>query len=314
MIVIRLKGGLGNQMFQYAFGKGLAKQWNDDLMFSVEFSPVRLRGCTPRKLELEAFDLKLKKYTNRILNNHLLSPILQKCSGSSILGKISEVDSRFWIGVLRSSGRYPKLVIERNGAYNPSLFNERFDAIFDGYWGSWKYFSNVEEELKQDFQLKDMPDVCKNILDTIQNEESVSVHVRRGDYLTIPSCSVLSDSYYFNSFKHIKSRLENPKYIVFGEDADWAIKNLKIPDAEYVNLPKGTSPAVDMILMSKCKHNIIANSSYSWWSAWLNRNPRKIVLYPKPWFKGIDASDDVIMPGWEAIDSSFLDLHHSTSE
>ena len=169
----------------------------------------------------------------------------------------------------------------------------------DGFWQSDKYFLKYESEIRKDFSFPSFTDrVNINLLSEIINSNSVSIHIRRGDYIQMnsaieshPLCSI---KYYQSAISKIKEIIEKPKFYFFSDDIEW-VKNqfFSVENAIFVNHNKGKDSYKDMQLMANCKHNIIANSSFSWWGAWLNPNPKKIVIAPKNWFKdtSIDTSD-----------------------
>lgn len=171
--------------------------------------------------------------------------------------------------------------IEKAGSY----------VYLDGYWQSEKYFKSVEELIRKDFAFKDILSLENKILsDKIINENSVSIHVRRGDYIANEitndfhgSCSI---AYYKNCINYIQSNVTDPCFFIFSDDPKWVTEHLKIENAQmiFVTHNSGDNHYLDMRLMSICKHNIIANSSFSWWGAWLNENPCKIVIAPDKWF------------------------------
>ncbi|HIP25044.1 MAG TPA: alpha-1,2-fucosyltransferase, partial [Archaeoglobus profundus] len=152
-----------------------------------------------------------------------------------------------------------------------------------GYWQTEKYFSDIRTDILKDFTVKEKnTEIVDNYLKQINNSNSVSIHVRRGDYLNHPDIGVLDISYYKNAIEYIYNKVENPTFYIFSNDISWCEKNLDfIDDKIIINNTK--SEIEDISLMKNCKYNIIANSSFSWWSAWLNINPSKIIIAPKIW-------------------------------
>jgi hypothetical protein len=153
------------------------------------------------------------------------------------------------------------------------------DVFYKGYWQSPKYFDFVADEIRRDFRiaLKLLPDDSR-LLSDIQSCESVSVHFRRTDYLNSPNEKGLA--YYRQALEELKRRVKNPHLFAFSDDIEWVKENFR-PDAPVTYVDGVRDQGVDLELMRNCKHNIIANSSFSWWGAWLNENPQKIVLTPK---------------------------------
>ena len=171
-----------------------------------------------------------------------------------------------------------------------------------GYWQSEKYFKSINETILNDFQLNIQPDNYHiNLANQINNCNSVSVHVRRGDYLEDEKINsvhgILNNLYYYSSIELITTLVGEPHLFFFSDDIDWVKNNfyLQFPhtfiDKDFLN-----KDSKDMWLMTQCKHNIIANSSFSWWGAWLNKNQDKIVIAPKNWFQNPKMNSDNIVP------------------
>jgi hypothetical protein len=187
--------------------------------------------------------------------------------------------------------------------YHPEVFNIKKSAYYMGYWNSEYYFQNVKEEVKHSFQFFEFED-CKNkeLQLLITKTNSVSVHIRRGDYLINETNkgiygNICTLQYYYNCIKWINKHVNNPKYFIFSDDLPWCKENLYIEGAIYIDWNNGVNNHMDMHLMSLCKHNILANSSFSWWSGWLNNNPRKIVLIPPFFFNPlIKFNMDTLVP------------------
>ena len=174
-----------------------------------------------------------------------------------------------------------------------------------GYWQSEKYFSFIEEKIKAEFTFKiEIDDINKKYLEEMNKVESISLHVRRGDYLSSPSLNVCTEKYYENAITYFRERIENPIFFVFSNDIEWCRQNINGKDIKYINVNKGERSYNDMRLMSACKHNIIANSSFSWWGAWLNSNAQKIIVAPNKWInnsKNVSESD-IIPEKWKKIE------------
>ena len=171
--------------------------------------------------------------------------------------------------------------------YDNAVF-EQNSVIFNGTWQAEAYFKNIKETLQQEFVFK-MPTDNENkaAIKKIDSCNAVSIHIRRGDYLTShwgKSLAVIKDlSYYNRSIAYINERVENPHYFIFSDDIQWVKENLQLPNCTYIGHNSDKKSYVDMYLMSLCKHNIIANSTFSWWGGWLNKNGNKIVIMPEKW-------------------------------
>lgn len=176
--------------------------------------------------------------------------------------------------------RYKNKVLAKNVGY------------FDGYWQHENYFKEIREILLKELTLKNGFDIKNsNILTQIQNTESVSIHIRRGDYVSLNYNIQDSLSYYYQAINIISEKIKSPTYFIFSDDIDWVKENLKINgQVIYVNNNEEYQAAKDMLLMSHCKMNIIANSTFSWWSAWLNTNTDKIVIAPKDWIPNLQSN------------------------
>ena len=155
-----------------------------------------------------------------------------------------------------------------------------------GYWQSEKFFKDISDEIRKDFSFpKFTSEKNLEILKLIKSYNSVSIHIRRGDYLQNRGFNGLAPlEYYQKAIEYIKNKIENPHFFIFSNDIEWCRKNLSIENSYYIDWNRGEESYRDMQLMSLCKHNIIPNSTFSWWGAWLNKNPNKIVIAPEKWF------------------------------
>lgn len=291
MIVSQLTGGLGNQMFQYALGRTLA--YRNGGKFGYYFqNPYGV--VSPR-----AFALKIFKLNGVLLSNH---EYLIKLNGDK--KPIKLIKQLFKLPVQKPY----LLVSEKNFKFDNSIFDLKDNIILSGYWQSEKYFVNIKKEILKDFIFKTSELGVRNrmLLKAILYNNSISIHIRRGDYVSDKNTNqfhgVLSPHYYKSAIEIIKKRIKKPMFFFFSDDPQWAKKNLKIDNSVYIDWNTGQDSWKDMALMSHCKHNIIANSSFSWWGAWLNQNDNKTVIGPKRWFqdKSID-TQDLIPKKWRII-------------
>ena len=182
-----------------------------------------------------------------------------------------------------------RIVQEPHYHFSADFFKIKKDAYLQGYWQSEKYFYDIRDILLNELTLKFDPDRDnKKHLKDIINSESVSIHVRRGDYVKNPHTrayhGICSLDYYKRALKKIGSLVENPKYYVFSDDPDWTKENLKIKGKVVFIINNSNKEYEDLRLMRACKHNIIANSTFSWWGAWLGEYKNKIVIAPEKWF------------------------------
>jgi hypothetical protein len=176
-----------------------------------------------------------------------------------------------------------------------------------GYWQSEKYFSSVEAEIRKDFTFnKPLIDRNLELSAKMATCGSISLHIRRGDYVSDAQTSAILGvcplDYYRNAVAYVADRVANPQFFVFSDDIEWARENLGLDHpSEYIDHNRGAESYCDMQLMSKCRHHIIANSSFSWWGAWLNPHADKIVVAPKRWFAGSLDSTDLVPQTWTRL-------------
>ena len=282
-------GGLGNQMFQYAAGRRLTHLHRTELKLDLSWFDSILAVETKRQYELGAFNIQ----------EHFASP---------------EESVQFREGLLlRRFGflfpfRKQRHILEQHYHCDPDILNLPDNVYLEGYWQSPKYFSDIQDIIQAEFTVRAEPDGDnRRMAEEIADSESVAVHVRRGDYVSNPATSnrhgICSMEYYNTAVKTIFDRVKQPRFFVFSDDPDWAGENLLWIAPGAIIDQNGLDKAFeDMRLMSLCKHHIIANSSFSWWSAWLSKNPEKIVIAPKQWFKDNNMSaDDLIPEKWTRL-------------
>ena len=232
MIIIKLMGGLGNQMFQYAYGFALAKRRKTDLLLDMSFFNEK-KSVTPRIFELDQLCITQKNIGQK--------PFLT---------------------------RIPKI----GNKLKPFL------NYFEGYFQSEKHFADFAAEIRKEFQFKKKLQISEG--------NTVALHIRRGDYVKFADIHlVCTPAYYENAIAYVQSKVESPIFYVFSEDLEWVKQNINIPNnSVFVDYNPNLPSSHDMQFMSLCKHQIISNSSYSWWAAWLNQNQGKIVVAPDKWF------------------------------
>lgn len=274
--IIKFNGGLGNQMFQYAFGCALKEKFKTDVAFDFEFfeEVKKNDNVTSRVFEMGVFKVECKEATEENLAKI----------------KRPEFDSKFKNTLAK---RFPELFRinyvreKKNTVFDKNLLSKKYD-YFEGYFQNEKYFKHIRETLLKNFSLKvPLDNNNEQVLNKIKTTQAVSIHVRRGDYVNLDyvnkihgACSL---DYYKKAIDYISKHVEAPYFFLFSDDVEWVNQNLKIDfPHEIVNINDGKG-WFDMELMKHCKHNIIANSSFSWWAAWLNENPNKIIIAPKNW-------------------------------
>lgn len=279
MILVEVTGGLGNQMFQYACGKALAIRNNDRL--ALDFSWYE---------EQEERAFQLWRYAVKY----------EECKNAGLRSLRTARKLRRWGERIISGNRR---IREKFTGYDDSVFHAKGNLYLQGFWQSEKYFCDCKETIREEFCLvEQLDDENRAWADRIlQSRNAVSVHIRRGDYLTVPinqaTFEELSMDYYNNGLKIMESLLGEMNVFVFSNDLPWAKANLACnAPMFFVDANDENNGYKDMHLMSLCEHNIIANSTFSWWGAWLNRNRDKIVISPRKWFKREEMNHDDILP------------------
>ncbi len=268
VIVIRLLGGLGNQMFQYACARSLANHTGSRIILDTCLYD---HNVAYRKYELSVFAIKAD-----VLSDGILPQLPDELN-------VYEEDS--WC------------------TYEKGFYDTELPCFLIGYWQSWKYFQSIGENIRADFCFRDeliSPEV-KRFEMSLSQASSVGIHIRRTDYANNPQ-GILPLQYYQHAVEWIQHKVNDPVFYVFSDDPDWIESYFDIP--VQFQIIRGHSGMEDMYLMSRCQHNIIANSSFSWWAAWLNSNPDKMVIAPQKWLLGedLDVTDtDLIPPEWVCI-------------
>ncbi len=194
--------------------------------------------------------------------------------------------------------------MERFFHFDENVLNLVNDAYLDGYWQSERYFSDIVEQIRELFTVRKISHATLDMADRIRTDRSVSLHVRRGDYTYDENASqvfeVIPVRYYTEAIQYLEDRIDPFEIFLFRDDPAWARQNLSL--SGKITFVEGFSDVEDMWLMSRCDHNIIANSSFSWWVGWLNDNADKIVLAPTLWFKsGERDTKDLISDKWTKI-------------
>ena len=210
---------------------------------------------------------------------------------------------RLGMGVFRRKG----FIVEPHFHYWPEIKNVPRDCYLVGYWQSEKYFRSAALGIRADFTFKSsLANRNAELAEQIGQANAVSLHVRRGDYAKNPKTNathgLCSLDYYRAAIQYVSNRVEQPCFFIFSDDIAWVKDNLKIDfSCQYVDHNHGTKSYNDMHLMSLCQHHIIANSSFSWWGAWLNPSPEKIVIAPKKWFANKNNIKGLFPQGWVSL-------------
>jgi hypothetical protein len=197
---------------------------------------------------------------------------------------------------------------EQNTSFDANIFKSKKDVYLEGYWQTEKYFSRIKDTIFKAFTSKYTLDTGNlQISSSISACNAVSVHIRRGDYVSNPEYASMYGAcdidYYKRACTLINKQLVNPYYFIFSDDPEWTKARIDFfQPSLLISHNTGEHSYKDLLLMSLCKHNIIANSSFSWWAAWLNVNPNKIVIAPERWFNNKSlANQDILPDSWHKI-------------
>ncbi|RDB07693.1 alpha-1,2-fucosyltransferase [Runella aurantiaca] len=269
MIIVKLSGGLGNQLFQYALGRQLSIVNHTDLkMDTTNFSQPS--GGTTRTFALGSFNIHAAQ------------------ANKDEIKLLAGEPNRIFQRVRRKIGLMPIHYFKEPHFhfYQPVLSLQ--DGVYlDGYWQSEKYFAEIADRIREDLKpVGSFSNQYETFKQSIKQSVSVSVHIRRGDYTTtskanryLKPCEAL---YYQTAVEYLTKRISNLVFFVFSDDIEWAKAHIHFGfPMQYV---EGNSAQEDLLLIASCQHHIIANSTFSWWGAWLNPHPDKIVIAPQKWF------------------------------
>ncbi|MFA5531524.1 MAG: alpha-1,2-fucosyltransferase [Thiohalomonadaceae bacterium] len=292
-IIVQLMGGLGNQLFQYAVGRRIA-----------------VANAFSLKLDVSWFMYHPRWFKYRPYRPYSLNHFATLKDVASFV-EIAKLRGLTWAhlkdNLLRKVyvDRLPRkqtVVQERSVDFDPEILEVSSSTYLIGYWQSEKYFKEIEEIIRNEFTVITPPDPENaRIAYEIKETEAICIHVRRGDYITDlkakESLGLCSLDYYYRSIDYIMARVDKPHFYIFSDDPDWTQQYVTIDaPTTYVRNNPSDKNYEDLRLMTHCKHFIIANSSFSWWGAWLSSNRQKIVISPAQWFKGTKYCDDDRVP------------------
>ena len=272
---IILSGGLGNQMFQYAFFLSMKAKGKSCSLDTTLFQTNKMHNGFELK---SVFDIPDSPNQASALHS-LLIKMLRRYKPKSIL------------------------TIDEPYTFCPDALESKKSFLM-GDWLSPKYFESIKDVVVIAYRFHN---ICNKNVDTaneMHGNNSVSIHIRRGDYLKLPYYCVCNENYYRQAIEQIKDRVDNPIFYVFSNEPSWCdsfMKEFRV-NFKIVNWNQGKDSYQDMYLMTQCKHNIIANSTFSWWGAWLNNNTDKIIVAPSKWFK--NSEHNINCKEWLLIDTS----------
>ncbi len=298
MKIVKINGGLGNQMFQYAFARALEYRTGESVCIDISsyrkktsYGGIDLyhNGFELAKL----FDVPYREAPLNIVRRLSTQPdsVLKRFRRKYVTKKTHYIDKQF--------------------SYTPAVFDISGDCYFEGYWQTEKYFLPVRQAVIDAYKFV-LPLSAQNTeLLSSMPRPAVSIHVRRGDYLNSENLNVCTPEYFSGALEYIQSVADIRTVLVFSDDIGWCRENIRsIADTVFVDWNRGNDSWQDMAMMSACDCNVIANSSFSWWAAYLNQSRGKIVTAPKPWnMREVRSSDtyyrhnfaDIIPESWKRI-------------
>lgn len=282
MKIVRFLGGLGNQMFQYAFYLSLKNVFTDVKADIEGYQSYPLHNG----FEIEKiFGLNIAKADKLIVK--LYDPSFRQWTIRK-LRKVLSLSNTYY------QQKEPFLFDDR-------IYTDKSNKLYWGYWQNELYFKEIADLIRKSFSFK-APLNGKNrlIMEKIRTTNSIAIHVRRGDYVKDPLLGGICDySYYSNAINFISAKVSQPAFYIFSDDIAWCRQNLNLPSATYITDNTKENSYIDMQLMTYCNHIIIANSSFSWWAAWLNNNVNKIVIAPQKWINDSTiGTTNVTPPSW----------------
>ena len=297
MIKIKIQAGLGNQLFQYALARAIKEKTKKEVLLDLSFYTPNgvAKGDIVRGYELDKFNID-KNIKSSYKSTPKIQIILEK-----IIRRVLNLSSY---------------------VFYKRYLNPLDHSYIIGFRQSEKYFKDIEEIIKKEFTLKnkiedrDDQDISKNILKQIQDSKySISVNIRRGDYVNNPTTrnhhGLISKDYFIRGVEYINKNLnlerENTNIFIFSDDISWCEANLlELKDyGDIVFVSQNLEPVDSLYLISSCKSNVIANSSFSWWGAWLNTNSEKIIIAPKNWMKAYIDTKDLCPNEWIRLENKF---------
>lgn len=291
MKIVKFKGGLGNQLFQYAFLRYMeVVQGYEDIKADLGYY-----SATTADSIRQARILELKVQMDRASKADFKEILLLNHSGNFSSLKYK---AKLILEIIFNRKYY----FERSREYRSNIPFEH-KSYFDGYWQSWRYVYPISQHLLQEISLEQQMDAKSiQVIERMKQEQAIFIGVRRGDYLADKKAQKhfgsVNERYYSDAINYIVSKVKNPVFYIFSNDIDWVKKNMNVPGkVVYREKEDQVNDLEELFIMASCKHAIISNSTYNWWGAWLIQNPEKIVIAPKVWF-GDGAPIDIVPPEW----------------
>lgn len=284
MIAFFAQGGLGNQMFQYAAARSLALRWGTDVVIDPSWYAPGFEKTTPRALDLLGLRIDAR-----------LADAPQWQGFARLRGRLR---SRLPLGRPWRPRREPR------GRFDEGLLQASDGSYLIGYWQSWRYFEPIRPRLAAELEPKAPPgDRDRDLLERIACTEAIAVHVRRTDYVQVTQASsvhgVCAPDYYARALRRLSDEVQRPEVFVFSDDPQWCREHLAFGAPTTIVDRNGPGGALeDLRLMAACRHFVIANSTFSWWGAWLGRHPSKRVVAPEHWYADGRPTPDLLPPDW----------------
>lgn len=292
-VATRILGGLGNQLFQYAAGRTLAKRLGASLILD----------CSPRPGPTRAFALDRYLIDAEIVRDaqdklHLRYFRFPGALGRRLTDAFHDRVPRHY----RIGGHRFRIFGEKRIFSYDRRFETLAGSIYlNGYWQSHRYVEDAADVIRAELTPASEPSGAnRDWFARIASTNAVCLHVRRGDYLyAAPERPLIcSLSYYDAAIRHMRKALQEPRIFVFSDDIAWCRSTFTSADIAFVDGNGPDDATEDLRLMAACRHHIIANSSLSWWGAWLGRHREQIVVAPEPWMPGVPAQNDLLPPSW----------------
>lgn len=287
MVIVRIWEGLGNQMFQYAYARALKAKGIEvglDLDKTCDTIFAKYKNHSPRENAIENFRITIPSVMGEHCRNY------SYLNNDTVVRKII-----FWLAC-HSLWKY-RFYEETIQAYSKRTARIRGDCYVKGWFQSEKYFMDIRSELLKEFIPKKKIRISGNLKNVLADKQSVSVHIRRGDYVKI--YQALNAAYYKKAIEYLKGVYDNPVFLLFSDDLDWVKENIPMNGRYmYVNENGRLKDYEELFIMSRCRSNIIANSTFSWWAAWLNQNADKHVIAPKKW---MESQGNIVPEDWTLL-------------
>lgn len=317
MIIAKMFGGLGNQMFEYAAAKSLAVKHGTVVKLDVsDYVAGGLRNFELNQFAIDASVASIWDIASISLSEGLWHFARyysgrfneKACNLLNKAGVNSNCFTRYY--QYNPADELPPLVVGRVASqrffhFDSDLLSAPDGIIIMGTWASYRYFDGIRDELLGEYRLKQFSPRVKKISIMLSEKNSISVHVRRSDKLTETVHPVVPLSFYENAMQYFRNKFSDCSFFIFSDDEEWCRSNIRGSDCFYVENKSESPPAEDLWMMSRCRHNIVPTSSFSWWAAWLNDNPHKeVVIAPPSYWITLPNFDvtTVSPPEWTVIE------------